>query len=110
MPHWTLLLIALAAVTFALLLTTLALVYRRISPRSRSSAQGVPDFTIVDCGESIHLVPIEPDYHKVDNTGRCPCGPMVSLNRRRRGTGIRYVDHHEAGWRVSVPSSVQTRL
>jgi hypothetical protein len=109
MQHWNLLLITLALMTFALLLITLGLVYRQISPRSKSSAQGVPDFTIVDCGGSIHLVPVETDYHQVDNSGRCPCGPMVSLNKRRGGADVRYVDHHQAGRRTSLPSNVNTR-
>jgi hypothetical protein len=29
----------------------------------------------------------------VDRTGRCPCGPVISINKRRRGTDVRYVDH-----------------
>ena len=109
MQHWTLVLMALAPITFALLVTTLVLVYRQSSPRSTSGTHGVPDFTIVDCGGSIHLVPVETDYHQVDNTGRCPCGPMISLNKRRGGADVRYVDHHQTGWRTSLPSSVNTR-
>ena len=109
MQHWAPVFVALAAMTFALLLTTLVLVYRRSSPHSSSIANGVPDFTVVDCGQAIHLVPVETNYHRVDNTGRCRCGPTISLNKRRCGSEIRYVDHHQAGWGPSVPSSVDTR-
>jgi hypothetical protein len=109
MQHWAPVFVALAAMTFALLLTTLVLVYRRSSPHSSSIANGVPDFTVVDCGQAIHLVPVETNYHRVDNTGRCRCGPTISLNKRRCGSEIRYVDHHQAGWGSSVPSSVDTR-
>ena len=55
---------------------------------------------------SIHLVPLEPDYHQVDNSGRCRCGPAITNNQRRFGTSVRYVDHRSAAWRQSVSPTV----
>src|SRR5262245_26605564 len=61
--------ICVASLTFAFVLA-FAIVFsmRRRWKRSNSfRADALPDFAIVDCGESIHLVPIELSQHKVDN-------------------------------------------
>ena len=71
--------------------------HRRRARSARHSGEVLPDFTVVDCGEAIHLVPVETSRHRVDHTGRCPCGPVISINKRRRGTDVRYVDHQPAG-------------
>jgi hypothetical protein len=70
--------------------------YRRRARSNRQSTEALPDFAVVDCGEAIHLVPVEPSRHRVDRTGRCPCGPMISINKRRRGADVRYIDHQPA--------------
>jgi hypothetical protein len=109
MQHWGLILMSLAAASFTLLAFSTVTIHRLSWARSSSRAAGVlPDFAIVDCGESVHLVPVESDDHQVDNTGRCACSPVISINRRRSGTEIRYVDHH-AGWGRSSGSRVDTR-
>ena len=106
MQHLDLILMWLAAASLTLLIITLFLIHRR-SPRSMSSSADVlPDFAIFDCGASIHLVPVEPDYHQVDNSGRCRCGPTITINQRRFGTSVRYVDHQAAASRQSVSPNV----
>jgi hypothetical protein len=105
MQHVDFILMWLAAASLTLLIITLFLIYRRSSP-STGPVDELPDFTIVDCGASIHLVPLEPDYHQVDNSGRCRCGPVITLNKRRFGTSVRYVDHHSAARRQSVSPTV----
>jgi hypothetical protein len=76
-----------------LFIAAAAFVHRRRARSTRHSGEVLPDFEVVDCGEAIHLVPMEPSRHRVDRTGRCPCGPVISINRRRRGTHVRYIDH-----------------
>ncbi len=98
-------LVWLAFVALTLLVITLVLIHRRSSP-STSPVDVLPDFAIYDCGASIHLVPLEPDYHQVDNSGRCRCGPAITNNQRRFGTSVRYVDHRSAAWRRSVSATV----
>jgi hypothetical protein len=98
-------LVWLAFVALTLLVITLVLIHRRSSP-SRCAVDVLPDFAIYDCGASIHLVPLEPDYHQVDNSGRCRCGPAITNNKRRFGTSVRYVDHRSAAWRQSVSPTV----
>jgi hypothetical protein len=101
--------ICTASLTFAFVLAFVLLFWlrrrRRPQPLPTSS---LPDFAILDCGESIHLVPVEGSHHRVDNTGRCPCGPVVSINQRRRGTRVRYVDHRPVRAMPFVPPSVHT--
>jgi hypothetical protein len=106
MQHVDFILIWLASAAFTILIITLVLIYRRSSPSTSSSDGVLPDFAIFDCGASIHLVPLEPDYHQVDNSGRCPCGPAITNNQRRFGTSVRYVDHRSAAWRQSVSPTV----
>ena len=109
MQHWGLILFLLAAASLSLLAISTVMIYRLSWTRSSSRAVGVlPDFAVVDCGDSVHLVPVESADHQVDNTGRCRCRPIISINQRRSGTEVRYIDHH-AGWRPSVGSSVDTR-
>jgi hypothetical protein len=98
-------LIWLACVALTLLVTTLVLIHRQ-SSSSTSPVDVLPDFAIIDCGASIHLVPLELDYHQVDNSGRCRCGPAITNNQRRFGTSVRYVDHRSAAWRQSVSPTV----
>jgi hypothetical protein len=86
--------ICTASLTFAFVLVFVIWFLRRRRRRPRALPTSLmPDFAIVDCGESIHLVPVEHSHHRVDNTGRCQCRPVVSINQRRRGTHVRYVDH-----------------
>lgn len=106
MQHVDFILIWLASAAFTILIITLVLIYRRSSPSTSSSDGVLPDFAIFDCGASIHLVPLEPDYHQVDNSGRCRCGPTITINKRRFGTPVRYVDHRAAAWRQSISSTV----
>ena len=98
-------LVWLTFIALTLLVTTLVLIHRQSSPLM-SPADVLPDFAIFDCGASIHLVPLEPDYHQVDNSGRCRCGPAITNNQRRFGTSVRYVDHRSAAWRRSVSGTV----
>jgi hypothetical protein len=105
MQHVDFILIWLACVALALPVTTLVLIHRQSLP-SIHPMDVLPDFAIFDCGASIHLVPLEPDYHQVDNSGRCRCGPAISNNQRRFGTSVRYVDHRSAAWRQSVSPTV----
>ena len=98
-------LIWLACVAPTLLVTTLVLIHRQ-SSSSTSPVDVLPDFAIFDCGASIHLVPLEPHYHQVDNSGRCRCGPTITINKRRFGTSVRYVDHRAAAWRQSISPTV----
>jgi hypothetical protein len=110
MQHVDFILIWLASAAFTLLIIALVLIHRRSSPSMSSSAGVLPDFAIFDCGASIHLVPLEPDYHQVDNSGRCRCGPTITVNRRRFGTSVRYVDHQAAASRQTVsPTATRDR-
>ena len=100
----------LTSLTFAVLLTCGILAYGRRRTRSNPTTTNVlPDFAIFDCGDSIHLVPVECNHHRVDNTGRCQCRPVISINQRRRGAYVRYIDHQPAGWRASAPPSIHAR-
>jgi hypothetical protein len=105
MQHVDFILIWLACVALTMLVTTLVLIHRQSSPSTRPM-DVLPDFAIFDCGASIHLVPLEPDHHQVDNSGRCRCGPAITNNQRRFGTSVRYVDHRSAAWRQSVSPTV----
>ena len=100
--------IFLASVTLLVVVMSAVLAYlhRRRGRSTKNSGDLLPDFAIVDCGEAIHLVPVERDRHRIDNTGRCQCTPVISINQRRRGSYVRYVDHHPAGSRPTVPPSV----
>jgi hypothetical protein len=106
MPHVDFILVWLASAAFTVVIITLVLIYRRSSPSMSSSDGVLPDFAIFDCGASIHLVPLEPHYHQVDNSGRCRCGPTITINKRRFGTSVRYVDHRAAAWRQSISPTV----
>jgi hypothetical protein len=101
--------ICTASLTFAFVLAFALLFSLRRRRRTHPVPPSLlPDFAILDCGESIHLVPVEGSHHRVDNTGRCPCGPVVSINQRRRGTHVRYVDHRPVRTMPFVPPSVHT--
>jgi len=101
--------ICAASLTFAFVLAFVILFWLRRGRRPRPvPTSPLPDFAVVDCGESIHLVPVERSHHRVDNTGRCQCGPVVSINQRRRGTHVRYVDHRPEQTMPSVPPSVRS--
>ena len=105
MPHVDFILIWLASAAFTVVIITLVLIHRQSLPSIRPM-DVLPDFAIFDCGASIHLVPLEPDYHQVDNSGRCRCGPTITINKRRFGTSVRYVDHRAAAWRQSISPTV----
>lgn len=102
--------ICTASLTFAFVLAFVILFVRRRRrwPRRPLPTSPLPDFAVFDCGESIHLVPVERSHHRVDNTGRCRCRPLVSINQRRRGTYVRYVDHRPEQARPFVPPSVHS--
>ena len=101
--------ICTACLTFAFVLAFVLLFSLRRRRRLHPVPTSVlPDFAIFDCGESIHLVPVERSHHRVDNTGRCRCRPLVSINQRRRGTYVRYVDHRPEQARPFVPPSVHS--
>ena len=101
--------IGTASLTFAFVLAFVILfsLRRRRRPPPLPTSL-LPDFAIFDCGESIHLVPVERSQHRVDNTGRCHCRPAVSINQRRRGTYVRYVDHRPGQTMPFGPPSVHT--
>ena len=87
-----------------LLVTTLVLIHRRSRPQPVRwmCCQTSPSSTAaLDTP-----LPLELDYHQVDNSGRCRCGPAITNNQRRFGTSVRYVDHRSAAWRQSVSPTV----
>lgn len=53
----------------------------------------LPDFTVIDTGQTIHFVPNDDVVHHVDDVGRCQCRPRRTRNRRRSGRTVLYVDH-----------------
>ncbi len=61
----------------------------------------LPDFAVIDCGEQIHFVPLPEDDH-VLGSGRCPCQPRRTANRRRCGRRVLYYDHHSVNRRSSI--------
>ena len=67
---------------------------KRLGPAPRATAASrLPDFSVIDTGQSIHFVPIDGIDHHVDDVGRCRCGPRRTGNRRRGGHTVVYVDH-----------------
>ena len=109
MHHLSFTWIYLGFVVLAILVTGAAFAWRRHRSHSkRNFACSLPDFAIVDCGDSIHIVPLERMDHRVDSTGPCQCGPVISINQRRRGTYVRYVDHRVVGGEPLIAPSVHT--
>jgi hypothetical protein len=104
MHHTSFIWISLTFITFGLLISCLIVACRR---RHRPDNVGgwLPDFVILDRGDSIHLVPVERARHRIDNTGRCRCRPVISINQRRLGAYVRYVDHHLAGDEPTIAPS-----
>jgi hypothetical protein len=96
MRHLGLIWISLSSTTVVLLIICAVVACRR-RRRQKQVGSWLPDFVILDRGDSIHLVPLEGCRHRIDNTGRCHCKPLVSINQRRLGSHVRYVDHHLAG-------------
>lgn len=72
----------------------------RRSTRPRHSAQRLqarqtrPDFPVIDCRFAIHFVPLPEDDHDLGSS-RCPCGPSKTVNRRRCGRRVVYLDHRD---------------
>ncbi|HEY5846687.1 MAG TPA: hypothetical protein VIT42_07855 [Microlunatus sp.] len=91
--YWGFLALCLMIVV-ALAAVVVARTMKRFGPPSRgTAARRLPDFTVIDTGQTIHFVPIDGIDHHVDDVGRCPCGPRRTGNRRRGGHTVVYVDH-----------------
>jgi hypothetical protein len=75
--------------------------------RSRRSAPApaparLPDFEVYDRGGDVHFVPADTRDHVLDPNGQCHCRPSRTINHRRCGNPVLYVDHRLVGVRQSA--------
>jgi hypothetical protein len=67
---------------------------RRVAAESASSPVVLPDFAVIDLRYAIHFVPLPEDGHDL-GSARCPCHPSKTVNRRRSGRRVVYLDHRQ---------------
>ena len=69
----------------------------------------LPDFTVYDRGGDVHFVPADTVDHVLGADGECHCRPFRTVNHRRCGDPVLYVDHRLVGDRRPAPGLPLTR-